>query len=314
MSEGTDSTVRSMDGTEIGYRTLGTGPDVLLLGGSLRTGEDYLGLATALADEFRVHVIDRRGRGRSGPHGPDYSLAREVEDLLAVQHATGARLAFGHSFGGLVLLEAAWVTDRFDRLVVYEPGVPAAPVATDWFEPYDQRLAAGDPHGAFVHFLRGAGGAPPMFAKLPYWYLRLALRVGFRGEAWRRMRPLLAANLAEHRVIAEQVGRVEEFRAVRASVLILCGGRSVAGTADELGVLARILPAGELVVLPGLDHFGPEAKPAQAVVERTRAFLAQPVRPLAGSVGLSAARDDDRNHNQHDADRENDRPDGGPER
>ena len=153
-----------------------------------------------------------------------------------------------------------------------------------------------------------------MLAKLPYWYLRLALRVGFRGAAWRRMRPLLAANLAEHRVIAEQVGRVEEFRAVRASVLVLCGGRSVAGTADELGVLARILPAGELVVLPGLDHFGPEAKPAPVVAERAKAFLAQAVRPLAGSVGLSAARDDDRNHNQHDAGRENYRPDGGPER
>nr|WP_277348858.1 alpha/beta hydrolase [Microbacterium sp. CFH 90308] len=285
-----------------------------MVGGSLRSAEDYLGLAAALASEFRVHVIDRRGRGRSGPQGSDYSLARELEDLLAVQQATGARLAFGHSFGGLVLLEAARVTDRFDRLVVYEPGVPVAPVATGWFEPYEQRLAAGDPHGAFVHFLRGAGGAPPILAKLPYWYLRLALRVGFRGESWRRMRPLLGANLAEHRVIAEQAGRVEDFQAVRADVLILSGGRSVAGTAEELEVLAGILPAGEMAVLPGLDHFGPEAEPAPAVVDRTRAFLVRTVPPLAGSAGLSAARDDDRNHDQHHADREHDRPDRRPQR
>lgn len=112
-------------------------------------------------------------------------------------------------------------------------------------------------------------------AKLPHWYLRLALRVGFRGEGWRRIRPLLAANLAEHEIIAAHAGRAEEFRAVRSAVLILCGDRSAAGTRTELAELAGILPAGELVVLRGLDHFAPDAKPAPALVDRTRAFLSR---------------------------------------
>ncbi|WP_309102766.1 alpha/beta hydrolase [Microbacterium sp.] len=281
MSEGRfiESSVGSSDGTPIWFRTSGAGEDLLILGGSLRSAEHYIGLATALASDFRVHVIDRRGRGLSGPQGPEYSLAREVEDVLAVQHATGARLAFGHSFGGLVLLEAALRSDPFERVAVYEPGVPMTPVATEWFEPYEQRLAAGDPRGAFVDFLRGSGGAPPMFAKLPHWYLRLALRVGFRGDAWLRIRQLLETNLAEHRVIAAQVGRTQEFRAVSAAVLIMSGDRSAKGTAAELGELARILPAGELVVLPRLDHFAPEATPAAAVVSYTRGFL-RPPSPL----------------------------------
>src|SRR5690606_27267342 len=184
-------TVSSADGTPICYQTIGTGPDLIVLGGALRTSEDYLPLASALARSFTVHLVERRGHGTSGPQGSQYALGKEVEDFLAVQAETGARLAFGHSYGGLVILETARSFHVFDRIAVYEPGVPVAPVPTGWMSPYRERLAAGDPYGAFAHFIRGSGGAPAFMAKLPYWYLRFALRIGFRGPSWQRMRPLL---------------------------------------------------------------------------------------------------------------------------
>ena len=59
--------VSSADGTDIGVRVLGTGPAVVVLGGALRTVTDYLPLARAMAARFQVHVVDRRGRGLSGP-------------------------------------------------------------------------------------------------------------------------------------------------------------------------------------------------------------------------------------------------------
>jgi hypothetical protein len=40
--------------------------------------------------------------------------------------ATDSRSAFGHSFGGLVVLETARCQPIFDELFVYEPGVPVA--------------------------------------------------------------------------------------------------------------------------------------------------------------------------------------------
>ncbi len=198
---------RSADGTAIGYRTVGSGPGVVVVGGALRTAEDYLSLAATLAESCTVHVVDRRGRGASGPQGPRYSLRTEVDDLRAVLTETGARWAFGHSYGGLVVLETARTTSALERIVVYEPGVPCAPVPTAWMAPYRERLDAGDAYGAFAHFVRGSGGAPAVVAKLPHWYLRTALRVGLRGRAWRRIRPLLWANLAEHEQIAAQQGR-----------------------------------------------------------------------------------------------------------
>ncbi|MEV5895515.1 alpha/beta fold hydrolase [Nonomuraea fuscirosea] len=266
-------TVSSADGTLISYQTMGTGPGLIVLGGSLRTSEDYLPLASALARSFTVHLVERRGRGASGPQGSQYALEKEVEDLLVVQAETGARLAFGHSYGGLVILETARSLQVFDRIVVYEPGVPVAPVPTGWMSPYRERLAAGDPYGAFVHFIRGSGGAPAFMTKLPYWYLRFALRIGFRGPSWQRMRPLLPASLAEHEQIAAQQGRLAEFAAVTASVLLLCGSRTARAGRAEFEAVRDTLANATLETLNGLNHFGPEGKTAPIVAERTVAFL-----------------------------------------
>ncbi|MFC4118022.1 alpha/beta fold hydrolase [Nonomuraea zeae] len=267
-------TVSSADGTTIGYRTTGEGPGLIVLGGALSTSESYLPLAAALAGSFTVHVVDRRGRGDSGPQGPDYTLGKEVADLRAVQAETGARLAFGHSYGGLVVLETARSFPLFDRIAVYEPGVPCGPVPTGWMRPYRERLAAGDPYGAFVHFIRGSGGAPAFLAKLPHWYLRAVLRVVFRGPTWQRMRPLLESNLAEHEQLAAQQGRLAEFAAVAAPVLILCGGRSARAHLAEYAMLGDTLADARLATLDGLNHFGPsEPKTAPAVGARAREFL-----------------------------------------
>lgn len=53
--------VVSADGTVIGYRQVGSGPGVILLHGSMLAAQDFMKLATALADDFTVTVPDRRG-------------------------------------------------------------------------------------------------------------------------------------------------------------------------------------------------------------------------------------------------------------
>ncbi|MEV5744630.1 alpha/beta hydrolase [Microbispora rosea] len=280
MSQNTDisplheHTAVSADGTAIGYRTLGAGPDLIVVGGNLSTSDDYLPLARLLARSFTVHVVDRRGRGASGPQGPEYSLAKEVEDLRAVQAATGARLAFGHSYGGLVILETARSFPLFDRIAVYEPGVPCAPVPTAWMAPFRERLAAGDHYGAFVHFIQGSGGAPAFMTKLPHWYLRTVMRVVLRGPRWERMRSLLKACLAEHEQLAAQYGRLPEFADVTAPVLLLVGGRSKADHRAEFAMLRDTLPDATLTTVEGLDHLSPtQPKSGPVVVARALPFL-----------------------------------------
>ena len=72
-----------------------------------------------LEPDFTVHVMDRRGRGGSGD-GPEYDIAREYEDVVAVVDAiagaTGSRVNLhGHSHGGIVAFEAATLTANLRR-------------------------------------------------------------------------------------------------------------------------------------------------------------------------------------------------------
>jgi pimeloyl-ACP methyl ester carboxylesterase len=273
MTEIEHSTVESADGTRIAVRSLGAGQGVIVVGGALRRGEDYLGFARGLADAYRVHVVDRRGRGESGPLGERYSMGRECEDLAAVAAATGARRVFGHSYGGLVALQAAARGDAFDQVVAYEPAVSVAgSIPVDWLDGYAGLLAAGDTRGAFTHFVRGAGQGGAL-TRLPTWYVRLILRLVVRGSRWQAMEPLLLANLAEHREVGRHAG-LDCYQTVAARVLLLAGGRSPHRQTGALQRLEQALPHARLELMEGLDHLAPDEKAPKMVAARVLAELA----------------------------------------
>lgn len=275
---GTASTVTSADGTTIGYTSLGSGDDVILVGGVLRTADDYMGLGRALAEWFTVHVMDRRGRGTSGPQGPRYSVDRECEDLLALQAQTGAHRVFGHSYGGFVVLEAARRTAALRKVAVYEPGLSlAGGEGLDWLGPYQQLLADGDARGAFATMVRSAGHAPRALTVMPQWCLRVILRVGIRGREWERTRPLLAANLAEHQVLRDTATGAD-YSDVTSEVLLLGGSRSPAFVAHQLETLHESIRGATITMLDGLDHVAPEAQP-EPVARRLEQFFTAPVVP-----------------------------------
>lgn len=120
------SSTVSEDGTVIAYHSVGAGPGCVVVGGVLSDGSNYLHLAEALAEQYTVHVMERRGRPGSGPQRPEHSIEDECADLIAVATATDSRSAFGHSLGGLVVLETARRQPIFDELFVYEPGCRCA--------------------------------------------------------------------------------------------------------------------------------------------------------------------------------------------
>jgi len=263
-------TVRSADGTAIAYRRLGDGPAVIVVGGALRCADDYLALAEALARRgLTAVVIDRRGRGASGPQGDAYTVGDEVQDVLAVARAESSSVLFGHSYGGLIALEAARGSDRFATVVAYEPGVSIGnSIATDWLGAYRDRLAAGDRRGAFAAMVTGGGHSP--LSRLPGWYARLILRAVIRRRRWKRLEPLLETNLAEHEQLAVlDDGSADRYRAVSAQVLLLGGSKSPPSlTSDLFAALQATIPNCSGEVIDGLDHFGPDEGAPELIAER----------------------------------------------
>lgn len=270
--------VTSHDGTTIAIHTLGRGPGLLVVGGALQTAEDYLGLARLLGEEFTVHVTDRRGRGGSGPHGAGYSLDKEIDDLLAAGAATGAQTVFGHSYGGLVVLEAMAQGTTLAAASVFEPGVSInGSIPATWVPAYREMLAHGDTYGAFAHFIRSSPQAPAITRLLPRWYLRLALHAmpGF-GE---RIAPHLEGNALEHEQVAGRDNQFPTYRSVHGSVHLLAGAKSPALVATTMQTLNNTIPESTMAVLPGLGHMAPLAKRPVALAHAIAAHHNSASRP-----------------------------------
>ncbi|WP_158963809.1 alpha/beta fold hydrolase [Chachezhania sediminis] len=124
-----------VDGNTIHALVMGEGPDVVLIhgsGGNLR--DMTFRLAPALADRYRVIVLDRPGFGYSPRMPGRESIADQANILSQAAQALEADkpVVLGHSYGGAVAL--AWAVRHPDRLSAL---VPVASPSQTWDEPLD---------------------------------------------------------------------------------------------------------------------------------------------------------------------------------
>jgi len=116
--------ITSSDGTVIGFRRSGAGHPLLLVHGTTADHRRWAPISPHFEQYFSVYAMDRRGRGGSSD-SPDYDIMREAEDVAAMVEAIGEPVfILGHSYGGLCSLEAALLTDKVSRLILYEPPIP----------------------------------------------------------------------------------------------------------------------------------------------------------------------------------------------
>jgi len=269
----TTHAVRSQDGAKISYLTLGSGPSVLVIPGALSMAADYTAFASALAEHFAVHIIERRGRGLSSPQGDDYSMRKEREDVLALQQETGAAFLVGHSFGGLVALEVARNNSSLTKVAVYEPGVSLdGSIPMDWMPGYQKKLAEKKYLDAFVEFSRSVG--PDRARNTPAWLMKLLLPLFLSSHERKLMLGLLPENLREHQEVARLDSSYENYREIAAEVLLMYGGKSNSRWVDlAMERLATVLPQSETQVFPKLDHFGIDKKGPQEVARAVSAYF-----------------------------------------
>jgi pimeloyl-ACP methyl ester carboxylesterase len=237
---------------------------------------DYDAFASALACNFSVHTIERRGRGRSGPQGDDYNIQKEIEDVIAVQHETGANFLVGHSYGGLIALEVARNNKTFTKIAVYEPGVSIdGSMPVHWMPGYEKKLAEHRNLDALVEFTRA--DAPARLAKLPAWLMKWMLRLLFvRYPDSRQMLGLLQQNLSEWREIVKLDGHYFSYREISAVVLLLYGGRSDSRAVDlMIERLPSVIHQCETKIFPKLDHFGIERTAPKEVAKAIREFFSK---------------------------------------
>ncbi len=255
--------VVSPDGTPIAVFSSGEGPPLLLVHGATADHTTWRSVGPRLERMFRLHAIDRRGRGASGD-GPAYSIEREFEDLATVTDTVAAEAGalvdvVGHSYGGRCALGAALLSPSIGRLVVYE-GAPSPPgtgspgpggvaaTATGYRpEGVERRIAAlvdaGDRDAALETFMREIVRMPPAdlaaFRADPIWPIRAAA---------------VGTTLRELEGEASPAASLEALAGVTQPVLQVLGGESPAPFRDATDALDARLRDGRVVVIDGARH------------------------------------------------------------
>ncbi len=253
----------SADGTTIGWLSVGDGPGLVVVHGAMQSAPSQLDLARLLAPTHEVHLVDRRGRGLSGPFAPagPYGAA-EVDDLAAVLAATGARDVLGISSGALIALRAALSLPDLDRVAAFEPPlVLDAPARLAQFDRFRRELAAGNLTDATVTAMLAAEMGPPIMLKLPRIVLRAFTRrmlaaapKGSSDPDDPTPRELATALTVDLAIVAENADRLADFTAIRATTLLVDGSKTRPYLREAARALHDAIPGSRRVTLPGTNH------------------------------------------------------------
>jgi pimeloyl-ACP methyl ester carboxylesterase len=239
-------TVTTAGGTPLAYWRCGNGPPLVLVHGTAADHSRWRPVLPALEERFTVYTIDRRGRGGSGD-SDDYAVEREFEDVAAIVDSLGEPVnLLGHSYGGMVALEAALLTRNVRKLVLYDPGIEVGGEEIyphEVVERMETMLEAGDRDGVIETTMREVAGLTPEVVEYmraqPIWQAR----VDAAHTIPRELRAVKAYSFEPDR-----------FRDLGTPALMLAGGDSPVALRKAAEAVDEALPDSRLVVMDGQGH------------------------------------------------------------
>jgi len=114
-----------LHGHRVVYRTVGSGPPVVLIHGMVNSSRHWRDVALRLAEDHTVIAPDLIGHGDSATPRGDYSLgahAAAIRDLLTAIGVESASIV-GHSLGGGIAMVFFWqFPQRVERLALISSG------------------------------------------------------------------------------------------------------------------------------------------------------------------------------------------------
>ena len=256
------SFIRSKDGTRIAVECAGKGPSLLIVHGGTGDRSRWQPLLPLFAAHFTVCAMDRRGHGASEA-GSNYSLKKEFEDVAAVVDSrTGPVFVLGHSIGGLCALEAAFLTNRISKLVLYEPPLQDLD-HSEVADRMEKMIQAGDREQALTTFLREI----VMISADEIASMK-------RQAAWPGRVSVIDVQIREIRALSKYRFDSKRMSALTAPTLLLAGSKTVSPQLKQaINSLMDSLPQRTLVVFEGQEHNAMDRIPQQFVETVTNFLL-----------------------------------------
>jgi pimeloyl-ACP methyl ester carboxylesterase len=246
------SRVASNDGTLLAVECAGQGPSLVIVHGGIGDRTRWTPLFPHLTPSFTVCAMDRRGRGESGD-SPDYSLQKEVEDVLAVVNSrSGPVYLLGHSFGALCALEAAYRTDKIQKLALYEPPLQER-IDPALISKMERLIHEGNSEQALLIFLEGIVMIAPREVA--------AMRA---RPSWPTQVASISSSMRQIRAVAGYRFDADRVRTLNTPTLLLTGSETASPHLKQaIGVLMDSLPNRRLFVFDRQEHNAMDTVPDQ---------------------------------------------------
>ena len=246
------SFVRSKDGVRIAVECSGKGPTLLIVHGGTGDRTRWKPLFRLFAPQFTVCAMDRRGHGESEA-GSNYSLSKEYQDVAAVVNSrTGPVFVLGHSLGGLCALEAASLTNKISKLVLYEPPLQDLD-HTAIADRMEKMIQAGDREQALLTFLREIVMVSPEGI------------AAMKSQAvWPNRVAGIDIQIREIRALSKYRFDAARTKKLRTPTLLLTGSKTASPQLKQaINSLMDALPERTLVVFEGQEHNAMDRIPEQ---------------------------------------------------
>ena len=206
--------------------------------------------------------MDRRGRGASGD-STDYSLQKGAEDVAAVVNSRpGAVFVLGHSIGGVCALEAAFLTDKISKLVLYEPPLQDRnhdAVATKM----ENMIRSGENERALVTFLQEI----VMVSTKEIEEMKAQ-------SSWSGRAVGIGKQIREIRALDRYRFDANRVRTLKVPTLLLTGSKTTSPDLKRaIDVLMTTLPNRSLFVFEGQEHNAMDTVPQEFAEAVTRYLL-----------------------------------------
>ena len=243
----------SSDDVTLWFASFGEGEPVILLHGGLGSSNQFGDIVAPLAANRRVIVMDSRGHGRSTRSARGISYRQMADDVIALlDHLAIERAAIvGWSDGGATGLDLALRhPTRLSKLLVIGTNYSLAGVKK---------------------------GAPPS-KTFPEYFARCRREYARLAPDAKQLNPLLHELRA---MWASQPTFTDaQISSIKAPVLVALGEHDEGIRLDHVQQLAKLLPRGQLLILPAVSHFAIWQDPA-TFTAKVLAFLDEKPRPLA---------------------------------
>jgi pimeloyl-ACP methyl ester carboxylesterase len=260
--------VTSSDGVDIGCYVEGAGPPLLMVHGVAIDHSCFDRARPLLSRHFTLYLMDRRGRGISGD-SETWSLEHEFDDVLAVIDAIpGPVNVFGHSLGGLCVLEAVARSDNVRRLFLYDPAIPRGPRPPGLIhiaDKLDEILrATGDREKMIeTHLLEWTKISPETLARQKADTARWARRLG-----WAHTIP------REYKGTRSFTVDMSRYAAIAVPTRVMIGEKSHDGLQTSAKMVLETIPESDLIVFSGAGHYGFTTAPGDFATQLV-SFFAQ---------------------------------------